>query len=435
MCLKTFPYTHELQRHIARHLEGISLIALPPEEDIESDSERKASIESHVAERRDHLPALSTANDFPDDLGEPPQFPENEVDPTYVPPATILLTSQALQQIPHRDLQHVQVGGDNDEDNGIRQNYSVLTWVFEVIWSPGEHENVDSNTNVPPRDFDDQRVQDGEISGETGRLAQPIFRKPQSHNPGEEGLDEEDFYKRLEALDYSAHQKDLSTRRHERTGGWFLDSSEFQNWQKTNGETLFCPGMLGAGKTFITSLVVDHLCAKYQIDANVAIAYIYLDVSQQYGQDPLDILKSLMQQLMKRRPTLPKVVSDLLKSWVDKMKELTFDMIEEAIYLIMAQCAQSFIVIDGLDEYPTPEFLSHIFILQKRTRLNLFATSRNDVRIIPHFVGNTRLMIAAEEHDIGMYVISRISRMPLIAQDEGLKEAIVTTLIAAAHGR
>lgn len=133
MCLKTFPYTHELQRHIARHLEGISLIALPPEENIESDSEKNPSIESHVAERRGHLPALSTANDFPDDLGEPPRFPENEVDPTYLLATPILLTSQALQQIPRRDPQHLQVGGDTDEDDKTPQDTSVLVWLWPLM--------------------------------------------------------------------------------------------------------------------------------------------------------------------------------------------------------------------------------------------------------------------------------------------------------------
>jgi hypothetical protein len=39
---------------------------------------------------------------------------------------------------------------------------------------------------------------------------------------------------------------------------WLLDSDEFQKWLKQSGQTMFCPGILGVGKTILASIVVDR---------------------------------------------------------------------------------------------------------------------------------------------------------------------------------
>jgi len=78
ICLRGFVYTHQMQHHIARHLESIALLALPPEDDIESESNETLSAKSHVAEWRNRVAARSTAEDFPEERGKPPKFSEND---------------------------------------------------------------------------------------------------------------------------------------------------------------------------------------------------------------------------------------------------------------------------------------------------------------------------------------------------------------------
>jgi hypothetical protein len=95
ICLSSFKHTHELRMHISHHLESIALLALPPGEDIESDSEARSSLESQAAERRRDPLALSTANDFPDEIGQPPIFPENDL--VNVPTQGMPLTLDSLQ--------------------------------------------------------------------------------------------------------------------------------------------------------------------------------------------------------------------------------------------------------------------------------------------------------------------------------------------------
>lgn len=101
ICLRGFSYTHELQRHIARHLESIALLALPAEEDLESESDERSSLESQVAKRRRGITALSTSNDFPEESGRPPRFAENDDDGdgTGTLALDMRLTPAALRQI------------------------------------------------------------------------------------------------------------------------------------------------------------------------------------------------------------------------------------------------------------------------------------------------------------------------------------------------
>jgi hypothetical protein len=58
-------------------------------------------------------------------------------------------------------------------------------------------------------------------------------------------------------IDYAPQLNDFIARRQAGTGQWLLDSTEYQTWVETNKQTLFCPGIPGAGKTILTSIVVE----------------------------------------------------------------------------------------------------------------------------------------------------------------------------------
>jgi len=66
----------------------------------------------------------------------------------------------------------------------------------------------------------------------------------------------------LTPIDYAPQQSDFISRRQEGTGLWLLNSREFQDWLSSSKQTLFCPGIPGAGKTVVTSIVVDYLFTK-----------------------------------------------------------------------------------------------------------------------------------------------------------------------------
>lgn len=60
----------------------------------------------------------------------------------------------------------------------------------------------------------------------------------------------------LNSPDHSIQQNDTISRWQVGTGRWLLESIEFREWLEEE-ITLFCQGILGAGKTVFTAIVVD----------------------------------------------------------------------------------------------------------------------------------------------------------------------------------
>jgi len=115
----------------------------------------------------------------------------------------------------------------------------------------------------------------------------------------------------LTPIDYAPQQNDFIARRQQGTGQWLVESKEFQKWINQSDQTLFCPGMPGAGKTMITSIVVDYLDERYQSDASVGIAYLYCNFRRHQEQKPADLLTGLLKQLIQQQTSIPEKVKSI----------------------------------------------------------------------------------------------------------------------------
>ncbi|RYP14662.1 hypothetical protein DL765_006228 [Monosporascus sp. GIB2] len=115
----------------------------------------------------------------------------------------------------------------------------------------------------------------------------------------------------LTPADYALQQSDFINRRQAGTGQWLLGSPEFQVWLQSNEQTLFCHSMPGAGKTILTSIVVDELMARFENDKNTGIAYIYCNFRRQDEQKAEDLFASLLKQLAQGKSSLPDSVKSL----------------------------------------------------------------------------------------------------------------------------
>jgi predicted ATPase len=245
----------------------------------------------------------------------------------------------------------------------------------------------------------------------------------------------------LTPIDYALQQSDFINRRQEGTGQWLLSSNEFQKWLKTSKQTLFCPGIPGAGKTIITSIVIDELCAKFQNDASVGIAYIYCNFRRQQEQKPPDLLASLLKQLIQEQSFMPENVNSLYEHHKDKRTRSSFDEISKALDSVVADYSRTFIIIDALDEYQISDggrewFLAKIFDLQARTGANLFATSRFIPKIVKEFKGrSTRLEIRASDNDLQRYLDGHMLKLPsFVSRNADLQKEVKTAIINAVNG-
>jgi hypothetical protein len=274
------------------------------------------------------------------------------------------------------------------------------------------------------------------LSAFNGRLTRDNIVKLVQHQENQEWKAILDW---LIPIDYVSQQHDFISRRQAGTGQWLIDSTEYQSWVETDKQTLFCPGIPRAGKTILTSIVVENITTRFYNDKSIGIAYLYCNFRQQHEQKIADLLASLLKQLAGCQPSLSVSVKDLYDRHKPKQTRPSVDEIFRSLQSVVAMYSRVFIVIDALDECQASDcrtiLLSELFSLQAKFRVNLFATSRILPEISGNFQGNISLEIRASEYDVRKYLDSHLSRLPtFIQRSPDLQEEVKTEIIKAVDG-
>ena len=201
---------------------------------------------------------------------------------------------------------------------------------------------------------------------------------------------------------------------------------------------LFCQGIPGAGKTILTSIVVDNLVTRFHENPNIGIAYIYCNFRRKDEQTINDLLKCLLKQLARNQSALPVIVQDLYDRHTKNQTRPSFGDISRALYSVAAMFSRVFIVIDALDECQVSEgsrsmLLSEIFNLHQQCKANVFATSRFVPEVTEKFKKYPRLDIRAHDEDVRNYLEGRISRSSRKFLRD-LPEGIIMRIIKAVEG-
>ncbi|TGJ80228.1 hypothetical protein E0Z10_g8546 [Xylaria hypoxylon] len=255
-------------------------------------------------------------------------------------------------------------------------------------------------------------------------------------------LDKEEDLEILDWLiqtNYGSQQTDYLRRRQPGTGQWLLNSGEYQYWIQESNKTLFCPGIPGAGKTILTSIVVDDLGNRSRSEITTAVAYIYCNYKRQSEQTLESLLSSLLKQLARRQP-LPSSLKELYERHKTEQTRPSVNEIFRVLESVALQNSRVFIIVDALDECQAldgcrTKFLSAIFNLQKTTRVNIFATSRYIPEIRDQFQGSLSIEIRATKDDISRYLQGHISELSKVVTNRpDLQNEIITSITEAIDG-
>jgi Cdc6-like AAA superfamily ATPase len=244
----------------------------------------------------------------------------------------------------------------------------------------------------------------------------------------------------LTPIDYGPQQSDFLRRRQPGTGQWLLNSAEYQAWLHSAKQTLFCPGIPGAGKTTLASLVIDDVITTFEKDTTTGIAYIYCNFRRQDEQSIEDLLANLVKQLTKGQSSLPGRVKELYDKHYKKRTRPSLDEISRALHSTAANFSRLFIIVDALDECQVSEgcrlkLLSEIFNLQVKCDINIFATSRFDRGIEQSFESSIKLEIRATEEDVRTYLNHRMSSTrAFLRKNQKLQEDIKSKIIDVVDG-
>jgi Cdc6-like AAA superfamily ATPase len=238
---------------------------------------------------------------------------------------------------------------------------------------------------------------------------------------------------------YSLLQSDNIGRRQPGTGQWLLNSPQFRSWRDDRNKTLFCPGIPGAGKTILTSIVIDSLETLYLDDKTIGIAYVYCNFRRQDEQTAKELLASLLKQLLQHLPALPDNIELLHNKHKDKQSRPSLAEISTTLSSITTLFSKVFILIDALDECRTSDgsrtkFLEEVFEMQAKSEIKIFATSRPIPDIMGLFEESTSLEISATDEDVRMFLHSRMSQLPCFFRRRGLQDKVINGLVASVEG-
>ncbi|KAF2180392.1 hypothetical protein K469DRAFT_278267 [Zopfia rhizophila CBS 207.26] len=137
-------------------------------------------------------------------------------------------------------------------------------------------------------------------------------------------------------------------------GQWILDVATFVKWRdgSSSNRTLWCNGAPGAGKTYISSVIIDHL-EDLAGRKNNPVLYFYFDYREQSEQTPFKILQTLLRQLLSTYSHVPSEASSEaaeLQQRILKKQGLPGWQDLKTLFIDLCGLSEVFIILDALDE-------------------------------------------------------------------------------------
>jgi len=203
------------------------------------------------------------------------------------------------------------------------------------------------------------------------------------------------------------------------TGHWFLNNPTFQNWlegQNPRNATLFCPGLAGAGKTYITSLVVDKVLEMAGLQkGKIAVAFIYFEYRPKESPDSRGVAASILRQWAQSQKDLDPELRKLYAEWRANRRTANIPEFVCCMNSIATKLSSAFIILDALDEWDSNErwiFLNRVVPHLDTTRTKVFATCRPHIEDVSKFFTNSdKLVIVAHEDDLKRYVTEKLKQI------------------------
>ncbi len=213
---------------------------------------------------------------------------------------------------------------------------------------------------------------------------------------------------RLSSVNFWDKQQDVHIRAQKGTGTWILDDPTFKSWLAGQDGVLWCRGIPGAGKTVLTSIIIDHLVKFFETE-NVGVAWIYLNYREKDLQTIENIFASLLRQLIQQGGSVTEaMITSIGVSWREGKPSLAAykNMLQKALQ----QYSKTIIVIDALDESRSQDLRKDLVseLRNLRPTISLLITSR-PLRDIHDILGDARqIEILARSEDVKKYLDSKM---------------------------
>ncbi|KAL4802456.1 ankyrin repeat-containing domain protein [Aspergillus unguis] len=240
-------------------------------------------------------------------------------------------------------------------------------------------------------------LQDG-INQSTHAVSQAIYRDVQSVKKSVDQNELKELIEWTSPLNFITKQSMIWNQHHKGTCKWFLEREDFKQWREGENTRIFCPGIPGAGKTFLASIVYNELESLRMRGEgglkDAAVIMLYCKWDDPLSQDVDNLLSSIIKQFVQRYDV---GVNDMMELFTKHSKEGTRPskvQLQSTLELLYEKFNKVFVILDGLDELrdekdrlPLLKILAPWVSPGKETKrkVNLMVTSRPLPNIVRHF--------------------------------------------------
>ncbi|KAL8911368.1 MAG: hypothetical protein Q9171_003462 [Xanthocarpia ochracea] len=179
----------------------------------------------------------------------------------------------------------------------------------------------------------------------------------------------------ISSLNFLKQQTEFVSQSRQGTGQWFLHRTVFEQWADSHESMLWCPGIMGAGKTYLFSIAVDYL-KSVRKDQNVAVTVIYCGYNEAKGQSVDNLVAALIKQVLQIQPDISE---DLKKLYEESSRTDVLPRLDKLTEILRAELVKfdaCFIVIDGLDEMLEESNRQTLLETLTHGKVNILVTAR-----------------------------------------------------------
>ncbi|KAH7319047.1 hypothetical protein BKA65DRAFT_556477 [Rhexocercosporidium sp. MPI-PUGE-AT-0058] len=255
------------------------------------------------------------------------------------------------------------------------------------------------------------------------------------------------FLEWVSDINYEETFNDIIKKKHPGTGEWLLHHEKFRCWAKSpKPSLLWCHGKPGAGKSVLSSLVLDHVSAFELNDPETCVIFAYYSYQTPERHSLAKLLGSFIRQLASKLKEVPPDTLKFFQSHYRDAKTPNADDLNRHFFECVHQFPSQIIVVcDGLDECETNsreevfDFIARL-VSKQSTLAKVFITSRRDEDIKDAFQGCPVVEIDSQlvNEDIQVFlrdeIERRIENKSLKLRKQDLKITILEALSSKANG-
>ena len=227
------------------------------------------------------------------------------------------------------------------------------------------------------------------------------------------------------------------------TGLWLFDLPEMTDWLDNPGRALWIYGIPGAGKTMLSTLVVDEVLRPIRCES-IGTAYFYVRHDDKDSHKLANVIGSLISQLASQNSEALAGMMDLYTEHTTNQGPLSTlpddDQLTEKLIELSTHFKETYIMVDGLDECGSifdpgrGRLVDAIAGLSKGRPIRTLILSRDEQDIRTRLNENQfrTVSIAATSADLRLFTNSWLPKLKI--QKESLKVEVVDTLVNEANG-